>query len=130
MKQSERFQKYRSDSKSGLFEFWIRFGSVMGFFKPSRLICSVLIAAALPVGRVAAYEYAEVTLDYVATKALQRAQKPFHSPKLDFPDFLRKDSLNYDRYREIEFRHEDALWANQPLPFRVEFFHPGYIYEE
>ncbi len=95
-----------------------------------RLVCCVLIAAALPVGRLAAYEYAEVTLDYVAAKAQQRAQKPFHSPKADLPDFLRQDKLNYDNYREIEFRHEDALWATEPLPFRVEFFHPGYLYQE
>jgi periplasmic glucans biosynthesis protein len=155
MKRLERFQKHHSHSKekSGLFGFWLRFGSVMGFFKPTLspkprqnskilapngygfsssalLCCFLIIAAAFPVGRVAAYEYAEVTLDYVAAKALQRAQKPFHSPKVDFPDFLREDKLNYDKYREIEFRHEDALWANQPLPFRVEFFHPGYIYQE
>ncbi|HWC59717.1 MAG TPA: glucan biosynthesis protein, partial [Verrucomicrobiae bacterium] len=90
----------------------------------------MLIAAALPVSRVAAYEYADVTLDYVAAKALQRAQKPFHSPKADLPDFLRADKLDYDKYREIEFRHEDALWANEPLPFRIEFFHPGYLYQE
>jgi hypothetical protein len=93
-----------------------------------RLVCWVLIAAALPVGRLAAYEYAEVTLDYVAAKAQQRAQKPFHSPKADLPDFLRQDKLDYDKYREIEFRHENALWATEPLPFRVEFFHPGYLY--
>jgi len=84
----------------------------------------------LPVGRLAAYEYAEVTLDYVAAKAEQRAQKPFHPPGSDLPDFLKPDKLDYDKYREIEFRHEDALWANEPLPFRVEFFHPGYIYPE
>jgi periplasmic glucans biosynthesis protein len=95
-----------------------------------RLVCCVLIAAALPVGRLAAYEYAEVTLDYVAAKAQQRAQKPFHSPRADLPDFLRADKLDYDKYREIEFRHEDALWATEPLPFRVEFFHPGYLYQE
>src|ERR1700744_3789036 len=95
-----------------------------------RLVCCVLIAAALPVGRLPAYEYAEVTLDYVANKAQQRAQKPFHSPKADLPDFLRQDKLDYDKYREIEFRHEDALWATEPLPFRVEFFHPGYLYQE
>ena len=88
-----------------------------------RLVLWLLIAAAVPVGRVAAYEYAEVTLDYVAAKALQRAQKPFHSPKVDFPDFLREDKLEYDKYREIEFRHEDALWANQPLP--VTTFNPS-----
>jgi glucans biosynthesis protein len=94
------------------------------------LIFWALIVALAPVVRVRAYEYAEVTLDYVAAKALQRAQKPFHSPKAELPDFLRADKLDYDKYREIEFRHEDALWATEPLPFRVEFFHPGYLYQE
>jgi len=31
---------------------------------------------------------------------------------------------------EIEFRHEKALWSSEQLPFRVEFFHPGYLYQE
>jgi glucans biosynthesis protein len=95
-----------------------------------RLLCCALMIAALPAGKVAAYEYAEVTLDYVATKAEQRAHKPFHSPRAELPDFLKADQLDYDKYREIEFRHEDALWGNEPLPFRVEFFHPGYLYQE
>ena len=38
--------------------------------------------------------------------------------------------MTYDQYREIEFRHEEALWAKEGLPFRVEFFHPGYLYQE
>lgn len=95
-----------------------------------RLVAWALILAALPVGRLAAYEYADVTLDYVAAKAEQRAQKPFHSPRIDFPDFLKADKLDYDKYREIEFRHEDALWATERVPFRIEFFHPGYLYQE
>ena len=77
-----------------------------------------------------AYEKAEVTLDYVAKKAEQRARKPFHSPRADLPAVLRADKLDYDKYREIEFRHERALWTADKLPFRVEFFHPGYLYEE
>ncbi len=89
-----------------------------------------MLAAALP-GRICAgYETAEVTLEYVAKKAEQRARKPFRSPRADLPDFLRADKLDYDKYREIEFRHENALWAAENLPFRVEFFHPGYLYEE
>src|ERR1041385_1338277 len=72
----------------------------------------------------------QVTLDYVAKKAQERATKPFHSPKADLPDALRGDKLNYDTYREIEFRHDKALWLKQELPFRVEFFHPGYLYQE
>ncbi len=77
-----------------------------------------------------AYEKAEVTLDYVAKKAEQRAHKPFHSPRADLPAVLKADKLDYDKYREIEFRHDKALWAAEKLPFRIEFFHPGYLYEE
>jgi glucans biosynthesis protein len=95
-----------------------------------RLVFCALIAILLPVCRLPAYEYAEVTLDYVAAKAKQRAMKPFRSPRVDLPDFLRQDKLDYDHYMQIQFRDEDALWASEPLPFRIEFFHPGYIYPE
>jgi len=87
------------------------------------------LAIALP-SVVLAREYAEVTMDYVAQKAEQRARKPFRSPRADLPDFLRAAKLDYDKYREIEFRHDKALWSADNLPFRVEFFHPGYLYEE
>jgi glucans biosynthesis protein len=70
----------------------------------------------------AAGEPAQVTLDYVAKKAEERARKPFRSPRASLPVILSQENLNYDKYREIEFRHENAL--------RVEFFHPGYIYHE
>jgi glucans biosynthesis protein len=95
-----------------------------------QLLCWVLIAGALPVARLAAYEYAEVTLDYVTAKAQQRAIKPFRSPRVDLPPFLLQTNLDYDKYNQIAFRDEDALWATEPLPFRIEFFHPGYIYSE
>ncbi len=72
----------------------------------------------------------KVTLDFVAKKAQERASSPFHSPKEDMPMILRADKLNYDSYREIEFRHDKALWFKEELPFRVEFFHPGYLYQE
>ena len=95
-----------------------------------RLVCWLLILAIALPGGVWAREFAEVTLDYVAQKAEQRARKPFHSPRADLPDFLRASKLDYDKYREIEFRHDKALWTVDDLPFRVEFFHPGYLYEE
>ena len=75
-------------------------------------------------------ESAEVNLDYVAQRALERARAPFHSPSVDLPVALRPDSLTYDKYRQIEFRHDRALWAVDNLPFHIEFFHPGYIYHE
>jgi glucans biosynthesis protein len=75
-------------------------------------------------------ESAEVNLDYVAQRALERARQPFHSPRADLPKVLRQDSLDYDKYREIRFRRDRALWTADDLPFRVEFFHPGYLYQE
>jgi periplasmic glucans biosynthesis protein len=97
----------------------------------TRLRCLILVLClALPGGIFARQESADVNLDYVAKRAEQRALKPFHSPRADLPDILRADKLDYDKYREIEFRHDKALWTADDLPFRVEFFHPGYLYEE
>ena len=96
-----------------------------------RQICLILIIGIVSVGRVAlGAESAEVNLDYVAQSALERAQKPFHSPRADLPKILRQDNLDYDKYREIRFRRDRALWSADDLPFRIEFFHPGYLYQE
>jgi periplasmic glucans biosynthesis protein len=94
------------------------------------LIFCVLLGAMMLRERMFAGEAAEVNLAYVAKRAEQRAHKPFHSPRADLPEALRADKLDYDKYREIEFRHEKALWLPDNLPFRVEFFHPGYLYQE
>ena len=83
---------------------------------------------ALALGTLAAPEAVEVNLDYVSGLALQRAQQPFHSPRADLPNVLK--NLNYDQYREIRFRTGKALWTEDDLPFRIDFFHPGYIYQE
>lgn len=75
-------------------------------------------------------EEAEVNLDYVAQRAEGRAKEPFRSPRVDMPAVLRQENLDYDKYRKIRFRHDQALWLAEKLPFRIEFFHPGYIYQE
>jgi glucans biosynthesis protein len=94
-------------------------------FRRLILIGSLSVAAVC-----AASESAEVNLDYVAQRALERAQTPFHSPRADLPKVLRQDNLDYDKYREIRFRRDRALWSADDLPFRIEFFHPGYLYQE
>ena len=90
----------------------------------------LLLIATLPGRALAQIESAAVTFEYVSKKAEERARAPFHSPKGELPEFLRPEHLNYDQYREIQFRHEKALWAAKKLPFRIEFFHPGYLYQE
>src|SRR3984957_7129845 len=88
----------------------------------------LVLMIALAFRAFAAPEEAEVDLNYVAKRALERAQQPFHSPRANMPKVLQ--NLNYDQYREIRFRPGNALWSEDNLPFRVEFFHPGYLYQE
>lgn len=90
----------------------------------------ILIGSLLTATIGIAAESAEVNLDYVAQRALERAKKPFHSPRADLPKVLRQDNLDYDKYRQIRFRRNRALWTPDKLPFRIEFFHPGYLYNE
>ena len=95
------------------------------------LCCLILVLMLVPDGRVVAgTESAVVDLDYVAKRAEERAHEPFRSPRADLPKVLRQDNLDYDKYREIRFRRDQALWTADNLPFRIEFFHPGYIYNE
>jgi len=80
-------------------------------------------------GRVlASPESGEVNLDYVIKRAEERARHPFHSPRADLPKVLQ--NLDYDQYRQIRFRRSQDLWGVENLPFRIEFFHPGYLYQE
>jgi glucans biosynthesis protein len=72
----------------------------------------------------------DVDFEYVVKRAEERAKQPFHSPRADMPEVLRQDKLDYDKYRKIRFRNDRAFWLADNLPFRVEFFHPGYIYQE
>ena len=90
----------------------------------------ILLLLVLPLASLARLESAQVTLEYVAKKAEERARKPFRSPRADLPTVLRQENLDYDKYREIEFRRDKALWLAENLPYRVEFFHPGYLYQE
>lgn len=70
---------------------------------------------------------AESLLDVMASRAQTIAQQPYQAPPRDMPDVLR--DMNYDRYRAINFRPESALWRGAAR-FEVQFFHPGFIYQE
>jgi periplasmic glucans biosynthesis protein len=90
----------------------------------------LLIAVFAAAQGTAAPERAEVNFEYILKRAEERAKKPFRSPRAEMPEVLRQDKLDYNQYRKIRFRNDRAFWLADKLPFRVEFFHPGYIYQE
>lgn len=83
-----------------------------------------LLAQAL----VAQQQRVEFSFENVAEMAAEaiKETKPPTAAKL--PQDLAE--LDYDEYRNIRFRPSEALWWNQPIPFRVEFFHLGHIFSE
>jgi glucans biosynthesis protein len=58
-------------------------------------------------------------------KAKRLAEQPFQEPE-SVPDFLLKTT--YDQWRDIRYKPEKALWHAEKLPFEVQFFHPGSLY--
>jgi glucans biosynthesis protein len=58
--------------------------------------------------------------------ATELASVQHQPPKRVSEPFLKVD---YDGYRMIAARHENALWRDVNLPFFAEFFSAGYIYE-
>jgi glucans biosynthesis protein len=55
------------------------------------------------------------------------AKRPLDSAAPRLPNFI--DKLDYDSYRDIRFRADQALWREQNLPFTAQFFHLGSVYK-
>jgi glucans biosynthesis protein len=68
--------------------------------------------------------------DYGDVESLARSlsMSPYRPVDRKLPPDLPK--MDYERYRRIQFNHEKAVWADTPLPFRIETFHRGYIFPE
>ncbi|MFG0287690.1 MAG: glucan biosynthesis protein [Rhodopirellula sp. JB044] len=39
-------------------------------------------------------------------------------------------NMNYEQYREIQFRHEQGVWNDSKHPFWLEFFHRGFVQKD
>ena len=60
-------------------------------------------------------------------RAKMLAETPY-APPATAPEWLRK--LSYDQHRLIQFNAARTLWRREALPFQVQFFHPGYIFNQ
>jgi glucans biosynthesis protein len=79
------------------------------------------VLALLP-GRVHAFEFSDVV-----ARARALAAAPYANPENDVPQWLRE--IDYDQWRDIRFRPDRALWPGGRTRFRIQFFHPGFLYE-
>lgn len=66
--------------------------------------------------------------DDVGRRAQALAAKSYKAPEQKLPAPLR--DIGYDAYRDIRFLADHALWRNANLPFEVQFFHPGFLFQQ
>ncbi|HEX7811393.1 MAG TPA: glucan biosynthesis protein G [Burkholderiales bacterium] len=90
----------------------------------SRIQAIFLLLAAAAVAP-AAYGFG---FDDVAKAAEQLAAQPWKKPGAGLPKEL--ESLNYDQYRDIRYKPDNALWRGARLPFELTFFHEGFRYDQ
>lgn len=64
----------------------------------------------------------------VVDRARQMATEAYVSPRVTLPDWLA--GLNYDQHRDIRFRPDQSVWGKEGLPFRLQFFHLGFLFSE
>jgi glucans biosynthesis protein len=64
----------------------------------------------------------------VVDKARQSAGKPYQAvPDSQIPDFLK--NITYDQWRDIRYKNSKTLWGEENVPFKIRFFHPGFLYK-
>jgi glucans biosynthesis protein len=68
--------------------------------------------------------------DYAVLKGLARARAaaPYAPDTPTLPPSV--TTLDWDQYQSIQFRADHALWADEPLRFRVRFFHLGLFFKK
>jgi glucans biosynthesis protein len=86
-------------------------------------LCLALLAM-LPCQDARAFGFTDV-----AQRAKQLAGAPFKKPE---GPALPKDlqGLTYDGYRDIRYKPVHAWWRGSKLPFELEFFHPGFYFDQ
>jgi glucans biosynthesis protein len=69
-----------------------------------------------------------VSFQTICDRARTLASREYHPEPNKLPEFLKR--LGYDDYQVIRFRPEQGPWHNEPLEFTLQFFHPGYLYQD
>ncbi len=59
-------------------------------------------------------------------RAKRLAAHPYEAPRDPVPKVLL--DLSYDDFRRIVFNPEKTWWRSELLPFQLQFFHPGFVY--
>jgi glucans biosynthesis protein len=75
-----------------------------------------------------AQQQAPFGFEDVWKRAQELAGKAYQPDRPELPQVFK--DMQYDQYRDIRFRPEKNLWADQSLPFQLQFFSRGFLYAD
>ena len=90
-------------------------------------IASVLLIIGLAVFGMSLESWASFSFENVIMKARTLAAEPYIAQKAALPEKLA--SMDYDDFRSLRFVRENGPWYGKNLPFEIQFFHMGSIFE-
>ncbi|PVB61677.1 glucan biosynthesis protein G [Labrenzia sp. 011] len=71
---------------------------------------------------------APFSFETLINRMKDKAENAFDPATPDLPDILA--DLDYDQHRSIRFLPERSVWADIPGNYRLQAFHPGWLYDE
>ncbi len=89
------------------------------------MVCPVSPAAAQ--GSKSRAQTESFSAQTVVDQARALAERPFVPPR-KVADALK--ALDYDTYRQIRYRRDEAIWGKARTPFSIQLFAAGYLYED
>lgn len=66
-------------------------------------------------------------VNWLKQRAENLSKEAYRPAQANLPPVLK--NLSYDQFRDIRFRPDKAVWADQGLPFSLQFFHMGFLYQ-
>ncbi len=89
-------------------------------FTAKRIQAGILLLALSIISSVPALAF---DFNDLAKKAKQLASSSYKEPPKNISKGL--ENLDYDQYRDIRYKRENAYWRTSQLPFELTFFHQG-----
>ncbi|QJT07479.1 glucan biosynthesis protein G [Oceanidesulfovibrio marinus] len=100
---------------------------------PALIGASTLLAAlilAIPGTSLLGSGIASANQEFSYNSVIDLAQELSKNPYVEAAPLPEPFSpLDYDAWRDIRFDPEKSLWRKQKLPFEVQLFHPGFLYQ-
>lgn len=92
----------------------------------ARLLGLVCVSALVSLSALHAIAAEPFTPEQVVAEAKRLSAQPFVPPPA-YPEAL--GQMSFEAWKDIRFKKKQTIWNREKLPFRIQLFHPGMVYD-